>query len=590
MKNIIVDIEDLSLHKEVYDSRPHKFFAIFIYGLLAMVAIAGIWSYFGKIDIVVRATGIMRPASQIATLINSVSGEIEEVNFYNGMQINQGDVLYVINTFVQQNELKLLEERQVQLEFSLQTMILYMESVKEGKDLIGDFNEEFSNRLNTFLINQNALNHANDMQADLLNNQRSSLNTHINNSNFEINILRTLENSIRDGENLFDNLTFTETLTPRNNELLNLHRTSFLSFALEMNNRDFQIQLLEKDIEGYLLIISSLDAGDNLFEEFNSHRTTLENHLVKYNRLNDILIEAVEAYNSLKNSEYGEYDYDQIASVEAQIDDLENEIRLLDASFRSSVNQSVQNLENQITSANTARDVFETNTLTGITSQITILESNLEGFSRDLTQNNKNSSSSFFVDDDLGEVYLNRLAEINFALNQIDLLEQDLLRIEIQKDLIVNRISEATVVAPISGIINTNIEIIEGNFLPTGLQTVSIIPVDEDEMIANIFISNSDITLIEEGQAIRYNIPGLTRRDVGNIISYIERISPDIVSDNQSLTGYFLVESDFNGISFANYNNQIPDVRIGTAFEARIIVAQQRIIFHLLDMLNLLIN
>lgn len=39
---------------EVYESKPNPVFAIFIYTILGIIAVTLIWTYFGRIDIVVK--------------------------------------------------------------------------------------------------------------------------------------------------------------------------------------------------------------------------------------------------------------------------------------------------------------------------------------------------------------------------------------------------------------------------------------------------------------------------------------------------------------------------------------------------------
>ena len=67
MKPIILNMSEMSDSREVYDSKPNRFFAVFIYTILLILVIAIAWSYFGKIDIVVKSEAIIRPNSQIST-------------------------------------------------------------------------------------------------------------------------------------------------------------------------------------------------------------------------------------------------------------------------------------------------------------------------------------------------------------------------------------------------------------------------------------------------------------------------------------------------------------------------------------------
>ena len=52
MKPILLDMNDMSDSREVYESRPHPIFVLFIYLLMVMVAVALLWAALFKIDIV----------------------------------------------------------------------------------------------------------------------------------------------------------------------------------------------------------------------------------------------------------------------------------------------------------------------------------------------------------------------------------------------------------------------------------------------------------------------------------------------------------------------------------------------------------
>ena len=55
MKPIIVDLKDISDSTEVYDSKPNRFVPYTIYIICAILAIALIWMYLFRMDIVVKA-------------------------------------------------------------------------------------------------------------------------------------------------------------------------------------------------------------------------------------------------------------------------------------------------------------------------------------------------------------------------------------------------------------------------------------------------------------------------------------------------------------------------------------------------------
>jgi HlyD family secretion protein len=128
--------------------------------------------------------------------------------------------------------------------------------------------------------------------------------------------------------------------------------------------------------------------------------------------------------------------------------------------------------------------------------------------------------------------------------------------------------------------------LLEGSFLMTGVNVLSIVPFIEEMLTANIFISNNDIALIEEGMAVRYDIPAMPRRDFGEITGNITRISAD-ASTSDGLLGYFLVESLLEDRVYYDTRGNGANLRIGMHFDSRITVNRQRILFYLLDQVNL---
>jgi len=134
MKPIMMDLREMSLSKEAYSTHPHIVFAVFIYGLLAMIIIALIWSYFGQIDMVVKANGMIRPNAKTATVTNAVTGEVKEVYFVDGQFVEQGEVLYIIDFMQHESDKAAVEEKMTTLKHELYSLNLFRESVEAGEN------------------------------------------------------------------------------------------------------------------------------------------------------------------------------------------------------------------------------------------------------------------------------------------------------------------------------------------------------------------------------------------------------------------------------------------------------------------------
>ena len=132
MKPILMNINEMSDSREVYDSKPNPAFAIFIYTILGIIAVALVWTYFGRIDIVVKSEGIIRPNSQVATVLNTYGGTLEEVFINDGSLVNEGDILYIIEHDNLLTELDYYSKQLSETDNTLNMLNKYKRSVEDG--------------------------------------------------------------------------------------------------------------------------------------------------------------------------------------------------------------------------------------------------------------------------------------------------------------------------------------------------------------------------------------------------------------------------------------------------------------------------
>jgi len=587
MKEITVDIGDVTLHKEVYDSRPNKFFAIFIYSLLAMILIAGTWAFFGHIDIVVRATGVIRPSSQIATVTNAVSGEVREVFFYDGMRVEQGDILYIIDSFHLENELLVLDERLGVLEHELASLNLYMASIEEGQNLVGGFNHELSARLDSFLLNLSAMEHDVDTQMGILQAELTNIQETLSNTHLELTALRALELSIASGSNRFGEFTFGA--GARGIETRNTYQSLFFQYMTEMSNFEFLYINTSASLQGLTALKNSVELGENLFvDEHGVYQGMFNEHILHLGQLQEryeIAIEEVRIHTML--FEIGDISRAELQSRENVLELTRFEIDSYMSGLMLGLDNQIRDTQNRLTSIENQREVFHLDTVVSIGNQLLQLENTSRDLEQRAAQNRLRQDSLFLADDELGDVTIVRLNELNATLSSISTTEQEISRLQASRSSIVAQIEESTVRAQISGEINAGVELISGIFLMSGVTVLTIMPERDDVLTANIFVSNNDIGNIAEGLAVQFDIPALPRRDFGAIYGYITRISPDIAADD-GIQGFFIAESELADVVYYDTRGNSSELRVGMSFEARIVTDRQRILFFLLDRVNLL--
>jgi len=583
MKPVIIDIRDVSLSKEAYNKDPGWFFTLFIYGLFVLLATALVWAYFGRLDVVVRAQGIIRPHAQTAVVLNAVHGELTGVYFYEGKQVTRGDILYTIDTFHLENDRLLLTQQLSQLYFELESLELFHASIEAGTNLINNFNTEASARFDSFLVNLDSIEHGTTNRLYLLQEEGRALEDAITHARFELSMLNAFENSINREQDLFGRAE----LSGRDREVRNNLRTQYLQYVLEYDNFQFQIETAKATLDGFRTIRESIDNDENLFETFNIYRSMYEEHLLQLEQLNESLVIAHENYNVYAVL----YEANAASLLEYQaattlVDNAYARIVEFNTAFRISIDNEIRMAENAITRLQNQAELLHISTLAAISTRTSALESSIVDMNTLLANSRLQQDAIFFVEYEIGESAMLRLGEINRVLGQINLVEQDINRLNLNLSGIDAQINDSTVRAPIDGEVTIHTELTPGGFILSGVQVLSIIPPREDMLSANIYISNNDIGQILEGMLVRYDIAAMPRRDFGEITGYITRISTDISTD-QGIAGYFLVESEVADIIYYDSRGNSATLRVGMAFDARIVVDQQRILFNLLDRLNL---
>lgn len=96
MKPIIINMNEMSDSREVYESKPNRALPAFLYTCLALVIVAVLWMCLGKIDIAVNANGMLRPGGTVNTVVNTVGGEVLSVHAEDGSLVEAGELLYVV--------------------------------------------------------------------------------------------------------------------------------------------------------------------------------------------------------------------------------------------------------------------------------------------------------------------------------------------------------------------------------------------------------------------------------------------------------------------------------------------------------------
>lgn len=135
MREVLLDIKDLTDSKEVYGERPNPFLTIFVYSVLALFVAALIYSMIGKIDVVATADGMVRPNEQVSNVSSIVGGKVTAVNYIDGQEVKAGDVLMSIDSTGTKASLDDLKDAQKKSEFDKDLNQKFVTSIQQNKNL-----------------------------------------------------------------------------------------------------------------------------------------------------------------------------------------------------------------------------------------------------------------------------------------------------------------------------------------------------------------------------------------------------------------------------------------------------------------------
>ena len=94
MKIKVYKFDEIENIKEFSNQRLSLFYSILVYFLLLILVSFFIWSYFGKIDLRIKATGIIETENNESVIANIVTGKVKNNNLGYGKKVNKGDLLF----------------------------------------------------------------------------------------------------------------------------------------------------------------------------------------------------------------------------------------------------------------------------------------------------------------------------------------------------------------------------------------------------------------------------------------------------------------------------------------------------------------
>lgn len=551
MKPIIVDMKDMSDSTEVYESKPNRFLVYTIYLILVILVVAVLWMALSKMDIVVKSNGIFKGSNAVYEISSGVTGSVKETHIENGQYVTEGDVLYVLSidelsdTILRyQNELEAAKAR-------LEILSAYEKSLDGHKtelEALSDnaYYDEFINRRELLYANVNLSESDTAGQVTLYQGNVDSITGTIAKYNEKIGKLNAVKQCIIARNNTFD---ASEGIyySMVSSYLASCNYTS-LQYDNQINEYQRQIDEYEEQIKKAETEASKEDqpatgdetvSGNDIANENEVNTTQSAGVTVDVNELKkqrDDLISARDSVTKEKTQALMNLELQQITTIEQQI---------------SGYSDTILSLETNLTSAK-----LQLNAVNGVDNE---------------------AKETVAILTEKGNI----AAEILTYEDKVKECETYLKSYDIQND-------NCIVKANVSGYFYISQEVKTGSFVQEGTAIGTIYPEAESKYYAEIYVENTDIAKIKEGQEVKFEIAAYPSSEYGYFEGTVENIAKDISADQSTGNAYYLVRVKCENMTLKGKDGEEATLMNGMACQAKIVVDEKKVLTYLLEKIDLL--
>ena len=551
MKPIIVDMKDISDSTEVYESKPNRFLIYTLYLILIILVVAVLWMRLFKIDVVVKSNGIFKGSNAVYEISSDVTGSVKETNIQDGQYVKEGDILYVLtidelsDTILRyQNELEAAQAR-------IKILSAYEKSLDGDKtelETLDDnpYYEEFVNRRKLLYANVDLNESDTEGQVTLYQGNVDSISGTIAKYNEKIEKLNVVKQCITARNNTFD---ASEGIYY---SMISSYLASYNYTALQYDN---QINEHQRQIDEYEEQMKKAEAEASIED-----KTVTEEETVSDNGISTETISVVASTeNTTANIE--ELKKQRDALITAQDSAKKEKTRAL----RNLELQQITTIEQQIA---------------GYNDTILSLETNLASAKLQLEAINSadnETKESVAILTEKGNV----AAEILNYEDKVKECETYLKSYDIQND-------NCVIKANVSGYFYIAQDLKTGSFVQEGTTIGTIYPETESKYYAEIYVENTDIAQIREGQDVKFEIAAYPSSEYGYFKGTVENIAKNISVDQSTGYSYYLVRVKCDNMTLKGKNGEEATLMNGMACQAKIVIDEKNVLTYFGEKIDLL--
>lgn len=602
MRKMIIDINEMSDSREVYESRPNPFIPAFIYCLIGILVAAIIYACFGKIEIVARASGIVRPNDNVSTVASLVGGRVSDVSYLEGQIVNEGEILFTIDVSDKQILLDTVNQSMKDTAFEIEMLTKFTNGIEEEANPFQNniMSKEYPwyIRYSNYNLSQKKTGDSLVYDADTNVANTQALRKRIEKLNLEIAGLSAYKKSVTTGQNLvsaypeYENqyLLYETSVKALENDY---HaKTDGIQNSEEENSNDYYLYYYSSLEADYENLVRSIERGESVFPQgsnttgkllYDDYEATLEEY-----KGQDFSVVTPSTYSSYSSA--AAYKNKMLAQYRQALSEYQNKSKEMGYAI-DSVHDTAQTDQIYLDDsyANSKNQTY-LKTITQIDSSLEAAETELAASKAQLELYNLEDKLNRDSVDENGKhvaVTLAKVTQISSVLSQKELAEQKYQELSTQKRQLEDQISEGTVKAAKSGVVNVIIPLTKGDMISAGTAVATIIPSYESAYKVNLYVGNADIANIREADRIRYDIAALPARQYGVVEGNVKKIASDALVQNGQYSGYYLVEGSISGGKLTDKDGNAGTISVGMQVDAKIVTQKKTILRYFLEKINL---
>ena len=124
--------------------------------------------------------------------------------------------------------------------------------------------------------------------------------------------------------------------------------------------------------------------------------------------------------------------------------------------------------------------------------------------------------------------------------------------------------------------------------MQVGTAIGTIYPEAESKYYAEIYVENSDVAKIKEGQEVKFEIAAYPSSEYGYFEGRVENIAKDISVDQSMGYAYYLVRVKCDNMTLKGKDGEEATLMNGMACQAKIVVDEKNVLTYLFEKIDLL--